>query len=163
MLIEIKDPTLVERLRKLLPRPDAPFDTVLKSLLEKSSTQLLFVSLLEELKRLQSVVSALQEKIGVLQSELADLKARVAERGAPCGPYVLVPFDLLTPAPPKAELEAKSAPPSKAKLALAKLRASGRTCFTYSEIRVALGYMPSAEFLKKYFRKSEENGLYCLQ
>jgi len=35
MHIEVKDPSLVERLRRLLPRPDAPFDEVLIKLLEQ--------------------------------------------------------------------------------------------------------------------------------
>lgn len=35
MHIEIRDPTLVERLRRLLPRPDAPFDDVIAKLLEQ--------------------------------------------------------------------------------------------------------------------------------
>ncbi|ABL88886.1 conserved hypothetical protein [Pyrobaculum islandicum DSM 4184] len=35
MHIEIRDPSLVERLRRLLPRPDAPFDDVIVKLLEQ--------------------------------------------------------------------------------------------------------------------------------
>lgn len=35
MHIEVRDPSLVERLRRLLPRPDAPFDDVIIKLLEQ--------------------------------------------------------------------------------------------------------------------------------
>jgi hypothetical protein len=35
MHIEVKDPSLVERLRRLLPRPDAPYDDAIKLLLEQ--------------------------------------------------------------------------------------------------------------------------------
>ncbi len=36
MYIEIRDPSLVERLRRFLPRPDAPFDEVIVKLLEQT-------------------------------------------------------------------------------------------------------------------------------
>jgi hypothetical protein len=35
MHIEVRDPSLVERLRRLLPRPDAPFDEAIIKLLEQ--------------------------------------------------------------------------------------------------------------------------------
>ncbi|MEZ0249046.1 MAG: hypothetical protein ABWJ97_07205 [Thermoproteus sp.] len=35
MHIEIRDPSLVERLRRLLPRPDAPYDDAIRLLLEQ--------------------------------------------------------------------------------------------------------------------------------
>jgi len=52
MLIEIRDLTLYERLRSLLPRPDAPFDLVFRKLLEQPCKSRdgdldLFVELLE--------------------------------------------------------------------------------------------------------------------
>ncbi|MBP1450123.1 MAG: hypothetical protein JZD41_09070, partial [Thermoproteus sp.] len=35
MHIEVRDQSLVERLRRLLPRPDAPYDDVIRLLLEQ--------------------------------------------------------------------------------------------------------------------------------
>jgi len=52
MIIEIRDLTLYERLRPLLPRPDAPIDLALRKLLEQPCRHSggdaeLFVELLE--------------------------------------------------------------------------------------------------------------------
>jgi hypothetical protein len=76
MHIEVKDPSLVERLRRLLPRPDAPFDEVLIKLLEQPC-KLKIREIVEE------VASQLEERIMRIIEEttaqtLGDLERKIS-------------------------------------------------------------------------------------
>ena len=79
MLVEVTDSTLVERLKRLLPRPDAPLDAAIKALLEKSTAPLLA----DRLTQLAAEVAALKaavEKLSSVDGQIAELKTTVTDR-----------------------------------------------------------------------------------
>jgi hypothetical protein len=78
MHIEVRDPSLVERLRRLLPRPDAPFDDVIIKLLEQPC-KLKIREIVEEVLatlNLEERVAKIVE--GVVARNVSDLERRVA-------------------------------------------------------------------------------------
>ncbi|ACB39690.1 hypothetical protein [Pyrobaculum neutrophilum] len=78
MHIEIRDPSLVERLRRLLPRPDAPFDDVIVKLLEQPC-KLRLKEIVEEVMAAANwdarVARAVEEALGRV---LGDVDRRIA-------------------------------------------------------------------------------------
>ncbi|MFN3804957.1 MAG: hypothetical protein ACK4SY_07865 [Pyrobaculum sp.] len=76
MHIEIRDPTVVERLRRLLPRPDAPFDEVIVKLLEQPCRLKVREVVVEVLEvSTEKVVEAVRQAVA---TSLGDLERRVS-------------------------------------------------------------------------------------
>ena len=217
MLIEVVDTTLVERLKRLLPRPDAPLDAAIKALLEKSTAPLLADKLAhiaaevaalrstiekltaldgqvaelksavtDQLNELKTVLEALKNTVEIIWGEVDELKAEVAalKAGANCGPMIAVPLSMLTqegplvqetfaaqasptpqpqPASPSPPPAAEPTDGAQGMASLERLKQTGKQCFTFGELKQALGYQPGGNILRK-LKKKEEGGrkLYCL-
>ena len=95
MLVEIADPSLVERLRRLLPRPDAPLDVAIKALLERTAPQLL---LGDRLAQLQAEIRELKAQVEALRRQVEELAAKSAKPSPLCEPFVAIPLSLVAAA-----------------------------------------------------------------
>lgn len=85
MLVEIRDRTLVERLRALLPRPDAPLDVAIAALLEQCGRQReKRLAEVEEVVR-RAVEDAVAELVSWLGKMFDELPERVAAAVASAG------------------------------------------------------------------------------
>jgi hypothetical protein len=102
-VISLKDRSLYERLQRLLPRPDYPWDELLKKLIEQpgrihaeklADIERRLADLDKRVSELGASFSELREAVKALASAVAEIK-KVLEAGALCnsGPYfaVLVP------------------------------------------------------------------------
>jgi len=136
MHIEIRDPSLVERLRRLLPRPDAPFDDVIVKLLEqpcklriREIVEEVFASANLEERVAKAVEQAVSRSVGDLERRVVHAVER-AVRG----------WDAV--------------------IREAKRRPDG--CLTFSEIRRLYGKNLNSVMLRKRGFVQRERGLWCL-
>ncbi|MEZ0318981.1 MAG: hypothetical protein ABWK05_03175 [Pyrobaculum sp.] len=150
MHIEIRDPSLVERLRRLLPRPDAPFDDVILKLLEqpcKLRTREVVEEVLSALNLEERITLAVEQ---ALAKFLTDVDRRVAHnvekvvrdalRHLPIGEFVGGGWDAV--------------------IREAKRRPDG--CLSFAEIRKYYGKNLNSIMLRKKGFVQRERGLWCL-
>ncbi|ABP50324.1 MULTISPECIES: hypothetical protein [Pyrobaculum] len=150
MHIEIRDPTLVERLRRLLPRPDAPFDDVIIKLLEQPC-KLRIREIVEEVVASLS----LEERVGKIVEEaisrgLAEVERRVAhtvERALKEGLRQL-------------QISGEVGGGWEAVIREASRRPD--KCLSFSEIRRYYGKNLNSVMLRKRGFVQKERGLWCL-
>ncbi|MEM1598484.1 MAG: hypothetical protein QXP31_05145 [Pyrobaculum sp.] len=150
MHIEVRDPSLVERLRRLLPRPDAPFDEVIVKLLEQPC-KLRIREIVEEvfgaLNLEERVARAVEQ---ALAKSMADVDRRVAHsvekavrdalRHLPIGEFVGGGWEAV--------------------IREAKRRPDG--CLSFAEIRRFYGKNLNSVMLRKRGFVQRERGLWCL-
>ncbi|MCX8137383.1 hypothetical protein [Pyrobaculum aerophilum] len=151
MHIEIRDPSLVERLRRLLPRPDAPFDEVIIKLLEQPC-KLRIREIVEEV--LASL--NLEERIGKIVEEtlsrgVGDLERRVAHSVDKAVKDALRHVQI-------AGVEIGGG--WEAVIREANKRPDG--CLTFAEIRKYYGKNLNSVMLRKRGFVQKERGLWCL-
>lgn len=146
MHIEIRDPTLVERLRRLLPRPDAPFDEVIIKLLEQPC-KLKIREIVEEVLSTAGIeerVAAAVEQ--ALSRHLAEMERKI-ER---------MVRDLARQISAAAEIGGGW----EAVIREASRREDG--CLTFAEIRKYYGKNLNSVMLRKKGFVQRERGLWCL-
>jgi len=150
MHIEIRDPSLVERLRRLLPRPDAPFDEVIVKLLEQPCKlrtrevveEVLASANLEE-RIAKAVEQAVARSMGDLERKIVHAVERVVRdilRSLSAGELAGGGWDAV--------------------IREAKRRPDG--CLTFSEIRRLYGKNLNSVMLRKRGFVQRERGLWCL-
>ena len=147
MHIEVKDPSLVERLRRLLPRPDAPFDEVLIKLLEQPC-KLRIREIVEE------VASQLEERIMRIIEEttartLGDLERRISHSVERAVKEALR----------NVQIGAVEGGGWEAVIREAMKRPDG--CLTFAEIRRYYGKNLNSVMLRKRGFIQRERGLWC--
>ena len=147
MHIEVKDPSLVERLRRLLPRPDAPFDEVLIKLLEQPC-KLKIREIVEE------VASQLEERIMRIIEEttaraLGDLERKISHSVERAVKEALR----------NVQIGAVEGGGWEAVIREAMKRPDG--CLTFAEIRRYYGKNLNSVMLRKRGFIQRERGLWC--
>ncbi len=147
MHIEVKDPSLVERLRRLLPRPDAPFDEVLIKLLEQPC-KLKIREIVEE------VASQLEERIMRIIEEttaraLGDLERKISHSVERAVKEALR----------NVQMGAVEGGGWEAVIREAMKRPDG--CLTFAEIRRYYGKNLNSVMLRKRGFIQRERGLWC--
>jgi len=150
MHIEVRDPSLVERLRRLLPRPDAPFDDVIVKLLEqpcklkiREIVEEVFASANLEERVAKAVEQSVSRSVGDLERRVVHAVERAVRdflRSLSAG-----------------ELAGGGC---EAVIREAKRRADG--CLTFSEIRRLYGKNLNSVMLRKRGFVQRERGLWCL-
>jgi len=150
MHIEIRDPSLVERLRRLLPRPDAPFDDVIVKLLEqpcklkiREIVEEVFASANLEERVAKAVEQAVSRSVGDLERRVIHAVERAVRdvlRSLPAGELAGGGWDAV--------------------IREAKRRPDG--CLTFSEIRRLYGKNLNSVMLRKRGFVQRERGLWCL-
>jgi uncharacterized coiled-coil protein SlyX len=180
-VITLQDPSLYERLVRMLPRPDYPIDELLRRLIEQPAK--ISAERLAELERraaeLERGVRELADAIKGLATALEEIKRAVEavrgalEGGAACNgrPYIalLVPARLEEPHGDGSQAAGEAPQPKTAsrlvEVALQLARERGG-CVRYSELSRAigrrLGSRDVAVLAKNGFYKREK-GLYCIQ
>jgi arginyl-tRNA synthetase len=147
MHIEVKDPSLVERLRRLLPRPDVPFDEVLIKLLEQPC-KLKIREIVEE------VASQLEERIMRIIEEttaraLGDLERKISHSVERAVKEALR----------NVQVGAVEGGGWEAVIREAMKRPDG--CLTFAEIRRYYGKNLNSVMLRKRGFIQRERGLWC--
>lgn len=151
MHIEIRDPSLVERLRRLLPRPDAPFDEVIIKLLEQPC-KLRIREIVEEVMaslNLEERVSKIVEE--ALSRNVGDLERRVAHSVEKAVKEALRHIQIAS---------AEVGGGWEAVIREANKRPDG--CLTFAEIRKYYGKNLNSVMLRKRGFVQKERGLWCL-
>ncbi|MEM4775778.1 MAG: hypothetical protein QXZ55_01100 [Pyrobaculum sp.] len=149
MHIEIRDPSLVERLRRLLPRPDAPFDEVIVKLLEQPCRlrireiveETLAAAALEE-----RVVKIVEEAVAKALSEVDKSIVHHVEKAV---------RDVL-----KRVGAVETGGGWEAVINEAKKRPDG--CLTFAEVRKYYGKNLNSVMLRKRGFVQRDRGLWCL-
>lgn len=143
MHIEIRDQSLVERLRRLLPRPDAPFDDAIRLLLEQPCKIRLIdvareaVNELINDKRFYDVVKrAVSETLSEKMPELVkELKPELVAEGYEGGWDAVINQALKRP----------------------------DKCLTFSEVRKYYGKNLNSVMLRRKGFVQKERGIWCYQ
>ncbi len=143
MHIEVRDPSLVERLRRLLPRPDAPYDDAIRLLLEQPC----------KIRLIDVAKEALNEFIN--DKRLYDLlKKAIKEALSEQMPEILQ--DL------KPELMAESYEGGWEAVINQALKRPDK-CLTFSEVRKYYGKNLNSVMLRRKGFVQRERGIWCYQ
>ncbi|MCI4464703.1 MAG: hypothetical protein JHC22_02790 [Thermoproteus sp.] len=143
MHIEVKDPSLVERLRRLLPRPDAPYDDAIKLLLEQPC----------KIKLIDVAREALNEFVN--DKRLYDLFKKVVKDSlAEQLPEVLQEI--------KPELMAEGYEGGWEAVINQALKRPDK-CLTFSEVRKYYGKNLNSVMLRRKGFVQRERGIWCYQ
>jgi hypothetical protein len=151
MHIEVRDPTLVERLRRLLPRPDAPFDDVIIKLLEqpcKLRIREIVEEVLATLNLEERVVKIVEEAVARSVGDLERGVARAVERALRDVVRQLQERGLEVGGGWEAVVREASRRPD--------------GCLTFAEIRRYYGKNLNSVMLRKRGFVQRERGLWCL-
>ncbi len=143
MHVEIRDPSLVERLRRLLPRPDAPFDDAIRLLLEQPC----------KIRLIDVAKEALNEFLN--DKRLYDLlKKSIKEALAEQMPEILREL--------KPELMAEGYEGGWEAVINQALKRPDR-CLTFSEVRKYYGKNLNSVMLRRKGFVQRERGIWCYQ
>ncbi|MFN7106051.1 MAG: hypothetical protein ACK4M3_05645 [Pyrobaculum sp.] len=146
MHIEIRDPSIVERLRRLLPRPDAPFDEVIAALLEQPCR-------LRVREIVDEVLSASVEKLAeavrqAVASSLGDLERKISSSVERAVREAVRHMSVV-----------EGGGGWEAVIREASRRADG--CLTFAEVRRYYGRNLNSVMLRKRGFVQRERGLWC--